>query len=376
MPFTQCSGPPSTPASKCPAAGTFELVESESGLLYRAEHDDATNPLNPAHWDSRDDAFGTPILRPTLLSGQYLVLSTLGLDEVEIATLNQVSARSEAMIYIHMKHGDAGDPVVENSLLAGPVLLATADPSHHPNDTDFVQGRYRMQEDVSIDNERLLMQETVGAASIVGNQRLLPGLHRETAPQDAYWMSFWAKDNGDYAMWDEFAASLDPSTFERTGVHGRTSGLMGLGVTGSSEVQATPQLHTDRQFGVKGRYVTINGAPAGYSGEVLTVGGTVIASGSEVGGVILIDMVNLGIGVSPKDVVSVRLKDDGGSVVHTLSPALGVWGGSVFTVNSIGVSIWSACTGAPAASPVACSGPPNTPATACSGPPGTSWSAC
>ena len=139
---------------------------------------------------------------------------------------------------------------------------------------------------------------------------------------EPYRLSLAVEGDWDYRSYD-FDAD---HTMSGTGDEGEVSpGGVGFAIdTGAS---AGSDFRLDEFYVTAGARFSVSGLPSGATVQVLDASENVLTSAEEDGGTAVVDM----LAVAYPDAVEVVVRDDGDSVLATLTPENGVWGGDAYT---------------------------------------------
>lgn len=231
------------------------------------------------------------------------------------------------------------EPEIESIIWVGNVVFC--EPNNLSDTTLGIMSRYRVLEGDRVGDNQLVFSD-FGVSSVV---RTLSTLRRDTGQRA--WRISWARNDGEAAVFDGYAAQEDNSVLELTVSHSRTEGFTGLHTRGSENQTTSQRCRLYKRWAVAGRHVTVLDAPAGSTARVLDEDGNELSSGVEAGGEISIDMMILGDQVwsidpatllpdtpGPADVVTIEVLNSLGQRIAILTPAgalEGVWGGEVYS---------------------------------------------
>lgn len=263
-------------------------------------------------------------------------------DKWAIATWDPLGEiAGEIMVYSILSTHET-EPEIDSVIWAG--LAAMMDPADY-TELNFVNihSKYRVPEPPDGVGDNLL---TVTEFGVAGQNRTLATLDRDIG-QRAFQI-LWTRDDGEAAAFDGYAAQEDPSLLTHSG-HGRSSGMVGLMTRGSTGTTTSQRCWCFALWAVSGRWLTVLDAPAGSRAVVLDSAGEELASESEAGGEIAVDMMLLGdqewsIDPAtllpdtpwPDEAVTLRVEDANGTPLAVLTPTgihEGVWGGDIYSFS-------------------------------------------
>lgn len=296
------------------------LTRETSGLLARHVYDSTSIPFSIGQWDPSTDSNGVSLQsgRVRFQGGQ----SSVG----RWCRYTGVAARGKQLIFARVRsNGPVNTP---NSAGAHGII------AHKSTDAqdDFVVHRVFSQVDwsggLSSENSR----NSIGTIELDDN-----GFLNSDVEQFTFLSQTKAAD--DYQTARRMMLFVDGSTaggyeFLRgkssTIATTRTSGHAGIYSRWSSGVT---QIYTELEgwWQMADKVVTVTGVPTGGDVQILNAADSVLATAAESGGTATIDI--LAEQLSYPGPVKIRVRDDVASVIDTLEPGDGIWGGDVYELS-------------------------------------------